>query len=173
MTISQISLSVLGACVVVGAAGMLMSQSGQISPAAQISVPRQCVVNICQLAPATGGQLVQIPPGGHYVVRTVPNDMWLTISQMEVVKDDAAAAALIAVGELHNGALTPKCAFTTQIGRDVATASNPALLNSPGRCQALGWTFRPGSSLVLMNRSNQNTIAWINGVIAMGYESRY
>ena len=116
MTIAKISLPLLGAVAIACAAGMLMSQSGQISPAAQISVPRQCVVNICQLAPATGGQLVQIPPGGHYVVRTVPNDMWLTISQMEVVKDDAAAAALIAVGELHNGALTPKCAFTAQIG---------------------------------------------------------
>ena len=152
MPVAKLTVSLLGAFGLVCAAGLLMSQSSQVSPAAQISVPRQCVVNICQLAPATGGNLVQIPPGSHYIVRNVPTDQWLTISQMEVLKDDTNAA-LIAVGELYNGALTPKCAFTTQIGRDVSTASNPALLNSPGRSQALGWTFRPGSSLVLMIRS--------------------
>ncbi|MEY2747027.1 MAG: hypothetical protein RL112_2069 [Planctomycetota bacterium] len=55
MTIAKISLPLLGAVAIACAAGMLMSQSGQISPAAQISVPRQCVVNICQLAPAPAG----------------------------------------------------------------------------------------------------------------------
>lgn len=51
MTLAKFSLPLLGAVAIACAAGLLMSQSGQISPAAQISVPRQCVVNICQLAP--------------------------------------------------------------------------------------------------------------------------
>jgi len=121
--------------------------------------PKKDIVNVFFDFSAQGGGWPTIPPNGSYVVYSVPSDRWLTVT-------GAWANAQYCVwAEDLNGVVTPKGNAT---GYGAATSDAPR--RTPQECGgAVGWTFRPGSKVVLQTAGPDSTVPVCSLV---GYLSR-
>src|SRR5258705_8698868 len=101
---------------------------------------------------------ISLPPGASFTVFTVPDDRWLTITGVSGSYANGPYPYWI---EELNGAVTEKGPF---LGNEM-----PA---SPASCGgAIGWTFRPGSTVVVKNLDPTIT-ALIHSYALIGYLSR-
>jgi hypothetical protein len=155
-----------GAALAAGAL-FLMSQAAVPSSTGS-SVPRKGVINIFEYLPNTAP--ITVPPGQDYVVASVPNNRWLSVT--------ACSASALTVpppggiygqvptliwGERYNGTFIPK----GPLGVWGAGASYlpPYQLGEGGQ-----WVFRPGSEVVL--RESGGPSGWPVPSIAVANEIR-
>ena len=133
----------------------LMSQSGVPSSTGSW-VPRKAVLNVFEYFHNTAS--IMVLPGQDYVVSSVPNDRWLTIT--------ACSASALTVphpgsggsygfvpsliwGEKYNGSFTPK-------GPLGAYGADTSYLPPYQPGEGGGWVFRPGSEVVLRESGGLN-----------------
>jgi hypothetical protein len=88
---------------------------------------------------------VQVPPLGTHVVYEVPPDRHLVVTGAWT---SGPSFPDLHLGEETDGELIRK-------GRPSNTRSEPALRGPSGCGGPVGWTFRPGSRVVLENRSDE------------------
>jgi hypothetical protein len=112
---------------------MLMSQVGVPSNPGSWGPPKKGVVNLLENFQST--TLPIVPPGGEYVVYTVPQDRWLTITL-------CGASARITVGSSTSNTL----AWGESLGGNFSPKGYAAGINAGSD---VGWVFRPGSQVVL------------------------
>ena len=91
-----------------------------------------------------GTNNVVIPPDGSYVVYAVPTDHWLTLTGAEGYVESPDSQW----GEDFGGILTEK-GYVGPHGN--------GMYSPEGSGGAIGWTFRPGSSVVVHNPSSTNS----------------
>ncbi len=154
----------LGAGVALSAV-FLMSQGGTVQPSSAWPWPpaRQNVVHVFERGNSTGVgvALPSVPSGGVINVYNVPTDRWLTITQAE------AGTSFMVWAEMSGGVLDEKGA----VDSGSSTGDSPSrLLHSPGRNAELGWVFRPGSTVVLLNTAASTQSPGYYAFI--GYETR-
>jgi hypothetical protein len=125
----------------------------QIPRAQQWGPPKQDVVNVCELDLS-----IVIPPGGTATIYTVPADRWLTLTAVSAGLAYSSPPNYLA--EDLDGTISVK-----------GTASGLGIYSSPeGRGDAIGWTFRPGSRVVV--RAGANGPATLVAYSLLGYLSR-
>jgi hypothetical protein len=120
----------------------------------QVAIPRspawgpakQDIVNFWDPGPTS------IPPGGSSIVFEVPSDKWLVLTAVDVTTSYPLNWA-----EDLNGVITVK---SSNLGLRPQTTSPP-----------IGWTFRPGSRVVLQNLESTNPSIVYNRTL-FGYLSR-
>jgi hypothetical protein len=137
-----------------------MSQSSQ--PADQWPPQKRNIVNIAVTTPVT------VPAAGTYVVYRVPSDHWLTITG---TYSNGQGGALGGTwwAEEFNGVETLK-GSTYPFGPFQYT--EPLLRITPASAGGpIGWTFRPGSSVIFKNLSATSALS-ISEFYAVGYLSR-
>jgi hypothetical protein len=140
---------------VVSGIGMLVSMAQTSVSRDTWPPPKKDIVNLFFFEPTSQ---ISVPPGASFTVFTVPNDRWLTITG---VSGSYATGPFPFWSEELNGAVTEKGQF---LGNEM-----PA---SPASCGgAIGWTFRPGSTVVIRN-DDPTTTALIYSYALIGYLSR-
>ena len=108
---------------------------------------------------------IPVPPGGSVVVFTVPNDRWLTLTGVSATSNNA----FLVWAEEFNGTVTEK-GFAVVGGGSGGSGSD--LRMSPASSGgAIGWTFRPGSNVVIKSDDLANS-ALLYSYALLGYISR-
>jgi hypothetical protein len=101
---------------------------------------------------------ISIPAGGLFTVYTVPNDRWPTLTG---ASGNTSSYPRALWSEVFNSSSTVK-----------GFAEVNDLLFSPESCGgAIGWTFRPGSNVVLQN-SDPGSTTNVHDYALIGYLSR-
>jgi hypothetical protein len=91
-----------------------------------------------------------VAPGGYLSVYTVPSNRWLTVTG--AFEGSGANLGSLLWAESYNSVVTPK--------GDCGTAGNSLDRTPAGSGGAVGWTFRPGSQVVLMNSTGAQANVW-------------
>jgi len=132
----------------------LLSMSQVSAPRDSWGPPKKDIVNVYS-GSAAG---ISIPPGGSFTVYTVPNDRWLTLT-----------------GASGNSSISPTTLWAEEFSNSSTVkgfADGTSLHLSPGNCGgAIGWTFRPGANVVLLN-SHPSSTANVSEYALIGYLSR-
>lgn len=138
---------------VIGGAFLLASQT---LPPAQVvwPPPKALMLNVFEDFPAA----VSVPVGGSYSVLQVPTDRWLTVT----------GASLSTSVEFNWAELT---ASGSTVPKGFGTFVASPYTSSIACGGPVGWTFAPGSSILLTNRSTTNAQN-LTGYSLIGYYSR-
>jgi hypothetical protein len=140
-------------------AGLVFVLTSQISPSQGGSWPpaKKEIVNVFQ-QPATA---VSVTPGGWHSVYAVPEDRWLTVT----VADGGGGPTYWS--EYLNGVLTRKglAQSYNSLTDGGVFPSSPLSAGGP-----IGWTFRPGSQVVIENASVN--LVGVGRCALIGYLSR-
>jgi hypothetical protein len=128
------------------AAICILAMSQASPPSDTWPPPKRSILNVDAETPVT------IAPNGFAVVYTVPNDRWLTITEAAASIDDHFGNGFSTIWtEELNG-------VSTQKGRVGIDTSGP-----------IGWTFRPGSSVVVT--AAQPVTTYLESYSLLGYLS--
>jgi hypothetical protein len=141
----------------VALSALLVTTMSQVSPSNERVWPplTKHIVNYFDQIPSP---FLTIAPGGTHTLYTVPNDRWLVITGARTYSGATHWA------EEYGGVLTTKGFGGSNIGTE-------ASLHSPDSCGGpIGWTFRPGSNVVVRNLSvNPGTYS---GAVFIGFLTR-
>lgn len=156
--ISPFSL-VLGALFTLGLF-LVMGQAGPTSFGSW-GPPKKAIVNIFEPSVASP----MIPPNGHLLVYQVPSDRWLTVTSVFASTNNQDSARW---SEVSGGVVSDKgLAFTFEPTSQDAHSLAVSPASAGG---AIGWTFRPGSEVVISNVSGGPLT--VSRYALIGYESR-
>jgi len=177
----RVSLCALaGGATVVLAALALMSQSSIAVGAGNWGPPKKGIVNVFVDQP------IVIAPGGTHTVYTVLPDRWLTVTSVGL--EAGVSTSPTSVGYAMDGTLVDRnlrwsesvagavehkgyarnAVFTLLNGGNVDRHSPLTTPESAGGI--VGWTFRPGSSVVITNLGT--AAVTLDSYVLLGYQTR-
>lgn len=130
-----------------------MGQAGPYTPGTSWGPPKKSIVNLFD------DQVLPVPGSGERVVYDVPADRWFTVTGVSVSPGNSA----LRWAEKYQGLAYQK--GFAELDPAHSISATPA-----GGGGEIGWTFRPGSQVVIRNFSAAPI--GVGHISVVGYESR-